>query len=420
MLNLKFNFLQNIKNFIFPFYKNKDLKFIFKKLQEGTPKEKVVARFVGGCVRKFISKQKIDDIDIATILTADQVKEKFKDTNLKVIETGLKHGTVTVVSDCHKVEVTTLRKDIKTDGRHAEVEYTDDWNLDSERRDFTINAIYLDINGKIFDPQRGTFDLKNNTVKFIGDPQKRIEEDYLRIIRFIRFKIMYDMRVEPTTSNAIKQNLDGIKQISKERVLIELLKILDLKNILKINESSNLKEIFSLIFPEFLYLNRLERLKKIYNFSELNRDILLSVLLIDEKDNHEYFIHKYNASNKIKETLGKFSKNLAKLKNNKDFFEKDLIKNAYINGKNHLIALNLIYFSINSKVKINNFSKTLNNILKIEVPKFPIDGETLKQKGMQEGQTLGNVLKTLEKEWVNNNFKISNERIEEVIKVNSN
>ncbi len=420
MLNLKFNFLQNIKSFIFPFYKNKDLKFIFKKLQEGTPEEKVVARFVGGCVRKYISKQKIDDIDIATILTADEVKEKFKGTNLKVIETGLKHGTVTVVSDSHKVEITTLRKDIKTDGRHAEVEYTDDWNLDSERRDFTINAIYLDINGKIFDPQRGTFDLKNNTVKFIGDPQKRIEEDYLRIIRFIRFKIMYDMKVEPTTSNAIKQNLDGIKKISKERVLIELLKILDLKNILKINESSNLKEIFSLIFPEFLYLNRLERLKKIYDFSELNRDILLAVLLIDEKDNHEYFIHKYNASNKIKENLGKFNKNFAELKNNKDFFEKDLIKNAYTNGKNHLIALNLINFSINSKVKIKDFSKTLNKILKIEVPIFPIDGETLKQKGMHEGQTLGNVLKILEKEWINNNFKISNERVEEVIKVNFN
>ena len=87
----------------------------------------------------------------------------------------------------------------------------------------------MDINGKLFDPQMGTVDLKNKNIKFIGDPQKRIEEDYLRIIRFIRFKIMYDIMVEPTTSNAIKQNLDGIKKISKERILIELLKILSLK-----------------------------------------------------------------------------------------------------------------------------------------------------------------------------------------------
>ena len=134
------------------------------------------------------------------------------------------------------------------------------------------------------------------------------QEDYLRIIRFIRFKIMYDIAVESTTSNAIKQNLDGIKKISKERILIELLKILDLQNFLKINESSNLKEIFSMIFPEFLYLKRLDRLKKVYMQSELNRDILLAVLLIDEKDNHEYFLHKYNASNKIIEMLKKFNK----------------------------------------------------------------------------------------------------------------
>ena len=420
MLNLSLNFLKNIKSFIFPFYKNNDLKLIFKKLQDGIPEEKIAARFVGGCVRKHLLNEKIDDIDIATILKVDQIKEKFKETNFKVIETGVKHGTVTIVSKKYKVELTTLRKDIKTDGRHAEVEYTDDWKQDSERRDFTINAIYLDINGKIFDPQMGTIDLKNKNIKFIGDPQKRIEEDYLRIIRFIRFKIMYDIIVEPTTSNAIKQNLDGIKKISKERILIELFKILGLKNFLKINQNDNLREIFSMIFPEFLYLNRIERLKKVYQYSEINADILLAVMLIDEKDNHEYFIHKYNASNKIKKTLEKFHKNLIKLKNEKNFFEEDLIKNVYLYGKDHLVALNLINYSINSKVKFSDFSKILNKILKIKVPIFPIDGGFLKQKGMQEGQSLGNVLNILEREWIKNNFKISKERIKEIIRENSN
>ena len=420
MFSQSLNFIQKLKRTFFPFYKNEDLKFIFNKLQDGLPKEKVAARFVGGCVRKHLSNEKIDDIDIATILTTDQIKEKFKDTNLKVIDTGVKHGTVTIVSENRKVELTTLRKDIKTDGRHAEVEYTNNWQIDSERRDFTINAIYMDINGKLYDPQMGTVDLKNKNIKFIGDPQKRIEEDYLRIVRFIRFKVMYDIVVEPTTGDVIKQNLDGIQKISKERILIELLKILSLKNFLTINQSSNLREIFSMIFPEFLYLKRLERLKKIYQYSEVNVDILLAVMLIDDKVNHEYFIHKYNASNKIKETLEQFYKNLIKLKNDKEFFEKNLIKNVYLNGKNHLIALNLINFSINSKVKINDFTKIFDKILKIKVPIFPIDGEILKQKGMQEGQRLGNVLKTLEKEWINNNFKISNERVEEIINVNSN
>ena len=265
----------------------------------------------------------------------------------------------------------------------------------------------------------GTIDLKNKNIKFIGDPQKRIEEDYLRIIRFIRFKIMYDTAIESTTSKAIKQNLDGIKKISKERILTELLKILDLKNFLTINSSDNLKEIFSMIFPEFLYLNRLERLKKVYQHSKANIDILLAVMLIDEKDNHEYFIHKYNVSNKIKDNLEKINKNLIRLKNDKEFFEKDLIKNIYLNGKNHLIALNLIHFSKYSKVKLNDFSKTLNKILTIKIPVFPIDGKFLKQKGMQEGLSLGNVLKSLEKEWINNNFKISSERVEEIIRQNS-
>ena len=420
MFNQRLNFLQRIKSLFFPFYNNKDLKYLFEKLQEGFPKEKVVARFVGGCVRKHLSDEKIDDIDIATILTSDEIKQRLKDTKFQVIDTGIKHGTVTVVSKNCKAELTTLRKDIKTDGRHAEVEYTDDWKLDSERRDFTINSIYLDIDGKIYDPQMGTEDLKNNNVKFIGDPQKRIEEDYLRIIRFIRFKIMYDLNIESTTSDAIKQNLDGIKKISKERILIELLKILELKNIFKINESTKLKEIFSVIFPEFLYLKRLERLKKIYDVTRMNKEILLAALLIDEKDNHEYFAHKYNIASKLKKSLENLAQNLKNLKKDKNFLEKDLIKNIYIYGKNHLIALILINFSMNAKINAQEFSKNLNKILKTNIPKFHINGDYLKKNGMVEGETLGKVLNDIEKEWIDNSFKISKNRVTEIIKANLN
>ena len=420
MFNQRLNFLQRIKSLFFPFYNNKDLKYLFEKLQEGFPKEKVVARFVGGCVRKYLSDEKIDDIDIATILTSDEIKQRLKDTKFQVIDTGINYGTVTVVSKNCKAELTTLRKDIKTDGRHAEVEYTDDWKLDSERRDFTINSIYLGIDGKIYDPQMGTEDLKNNNVKFIGDPQKRIEEDYLRIIRFIRFKIMYDLNIESTTSDAIKQNLDGIKKISKERILIELLKILELKNIFKINESTKLKEIFSVIFPEFLYLKRLERLKKIYDVTRINKEILLAALLIDEKDNHEYFAHKYNIASKLKKSLENLAHNLKNFKKDKNFLEKDLIKNIYIYGKNHLIALILINFSMNAKINIQEFSKSLNKILKTNIPKFHINGDYLKKNGMVEGEALGKVLNAIEKEWIDNSFSISKNRIVEIIKANSN
>ncbi len=419
MLDLSFKFIKKIKRNFFPFYKNKDLQFVFNKLQEGYQPDTATARFVGGCVRKHLTNDKIEDLDIATILNSDEIKDKFKNTHFKVIDTGTKHGTVTLVSEKFKLEVTTLRKDIETDGRHAKVEYIDNWQLDSERRDFTINAIYLDIKGKIFDPQSGVNDLKNKNVKFIGDPNKRIQEDYLRIIRFIRFKIMYDFKIEPTTLNSIKQNLDGIKKISKERILIELYKILTLKRFIELNNSTDLKEIFILIFPEFENLKRLERLTQICDFSQLNKTLLLAVLLIDDKKSHEYFGHKYNVSNLIKEKLDLYDKNLKIIRESKDFFKKDIEKNIYLNGKNHLINLNILNFVFNTKLKTKDFSEILKNILKSKIHKFDINGKYLMDNGMQEGVLMGKVLKEIEGEWLKNNFQISKERVKEIIQAHS-
>jgi len=416
MFDLSFNFIKIIKKNLFPFYRDKKLKFVFKILQDGFTKDVVVARFVGGCVRKHLTNDAIDDIDIATILSTDEIKEKFKNTDFEVIDTGIKHGTVTLISDKLKLELTTLRKDVQTDGRHAQVEYINDWQLDSERRDFTINAIYLDINGKIFDPQAGTIDLKNNNIKFIGDPQKRIEEDYLRIIRFIRFKILYNNNVEKTTSQAIRHNLNGIKHISKERILVELFKILDLKNFIYLNDSEHLKELFSLIFPEFGNLKRLERLRKIFNHSQIKRDILLAVLLIDEKNNHEYFAHKYSISNQTRENLNLFAKGLKSLRENKDFFDKDLEKNIYLRGKNYLINLNILNFANNYKYNVKNFLEIRKKILQSKNHLFPIDGKYLIQNGMKEGLVLGKVLKIIEDEWITNGFYISKNRVKEIIK----
>ncbi len=415
MFDKSFNFIAKIKRNLFPFYKNKELQFVFNKLQEGYPVDTIVARFVGGCVRKYLSNDEIDDIDIATILSSDAIKEKFKNTNFKVIDTGLKHGTITLVSKKLKLEVTTLRKDLETDGRHAKVEYIDNWQIDSERRDFTINAIYLDINGKIFDPQNGKVDLKNNNVKFIGDPKKRIEEDYLRIIRFIRFKIMYGHKVEQSTNNAIKLNLNGVKKISKERILVELYKILDLKNFMILNKNNELKKIFILIFPEFENLERLDRLNKIYDFSQVNRNLLLAALLIDDKDTHEYFCHKYNISNDIKDSLNSFAEKLEAVRKNKYFFNKDLEKNIYLYSKNYMINLNILNFVINSKLKFKEFTEIFKKILNSKIHKFSIDGKYLMKNGMQQGNLIGKVLKEIEDEWIKNNFQISKERVQEII-----
>ena len=131
-----------IKKIFFPFYKSKDIKKLFYILEKGKKKKSKVAMFVGGCVRKFLTDEDIDDIDIASIFSPEELKEKFKNSEFKIIDTGTEHGSVTVVGNSNKFEITTLRKDIKTDGRHAEVSFIDDWQQDSERRDFTINAIF--------------------------------------------------------------------------------------------------------------------------------------------------------------------------------------------------------------------------------------------------------------------------------------
>ena len=415
MLDKSFNFIKKIKRNFFPFYKNKELRFVFNKLQEGFPKDTIAARFVGGCVRKHLSNDEIDDIDIATILNSDDIKEKFKNTDFRIVDTGIKHGTITLISKKFKLELTTLRKDLETDGRHAKVEYIDNWQLDSERRDFTINAIYLDINGNIFDPQNGKSDLKNKIVKFIGDPQKRIEEDYLRIIRFIRFKIMYDFELEPTTCTAIKLNLNGVKKLSKERILAELYKILNLKNFLNLNESTDLKEIFTLIFPEFKNLRRLDRLIKICDYSQVSINLLLAILLIDDQDTQEYFGHKYNISNNIKDNLNSLAKNFRLIKEKKSFFNKDLEKNIYLHNKNYLINLNILNFVINSSTKLTDFSEILSKILNSKTHKFNIDGKYLIENGMQQGSLVGKALKEIEEEWIKNNFQITKERVKEII-----
>ena len=143
--------------------------------------EKGEIRYVGGCVRKILQKQKVNDIDLATNLIPEEVIEVLKKNKIKYYETGLKHGTVTALINNYKFEITSLRKDVKTDGRHADVVFTNNWKEDASRRDFSINSIYSDLRGNLFDPFNGKKDLENGIVNFIGNPEKRIREDYLRI-----------------------------------------------------------------------------------------------------------------------------------------------------------------------------------------------------------------------------------------------
>ena len=253
-------------------------------------------RFVGGCVRKAICGENIDDIDLATSLKPTEVKEKLNKQDIKVIDSGISHGTVTAILNNKKFEITTLRKDISTDGRHAKVQYTSNWEEDSLRRDFTVNAIYVDIEGRVFDPQNGISDLKNGKIKFIGSPKERIQEDFLRILRYLRFFTQYSTsKHESEIIQSLKQHINGLNKISKERIFDELKKILSLSNVndLFLNEQS--KEIIVNVFPQFKYFPRLE------NFNNLDQKLKVKYDY-QAKDNNGlwYFVnYPYQADKKI-------------------------------------------------------------------------------------------------------------------------
>ncbi len=410
-----FKILKLIKNKIFPFYKEKATNDLMKKFKKFKSSENENAMFVGGCVRKFLKNEVVDDIDIATIFSPQEIKKIFLNSEYKLVETGLKHGSVTLIKDKKKFEITVLRKDVKTDGRHADIERIEDWNEDSNRRDFTINSIYMNHKGKLFDPQNGIQDLKNNVVKFIGDPSKRIEEDFLRIIRYLRFSLQYNSNPDNQTLKIIKLNINKIGEVSKERLLSELRKILKLENFLKIDENNDFKEIFILIFPEFRNLNKLKRLKKIQKIYQFSEILLLASMLIDGKDNHEYFCHKYKTSNLIKEDLKSLANGFFLSQKDKNFFKSNFTKNLYRFKKEKFIQILILNFLDRKENDLKKLFQLIQFIKKTKIPKFIYDGSFLKNRGLKEGKKLGNILKEIENLWVSNNFKISDKEINELV-----
>ncbi len=380
--------------------------------------EESTVKFVGGCVRKSLSGETVDDIDLATTLSPGEVKEKLTKNKIKVLDTGIEHGTVTAIINNKKFEITTLRKDLSTDGRHANVEFNKSWHDDSLRRDFTINAIYADIEGRLFDPLNGVTDLKDGKVKFIGSPEKRIQEDYLRILRYFRFFTQYSQaKHDHEVIRCIKRNINGINKISNERIFDELNKIFKLENSYDIFINDDSREIFLNIFPIFKYSERLKLLKKINKNIENNYDsaLILALLMIDGSDSYEYFCHKYKTSNQIKKRLKVISENYEILKSIKFYNKENLKKLVYSLNKDHVIDLLLFSACINKKIRISDINELIKYIFKCKIPKFPISGEHLKQYGYVSGEILGKKLKFLEEKWIQNNFVIDKKIIEKTL-----
>jgi len=423
--------MRNLLNKIF--FRSQNLNYInlgFKNIRNDTEVEQIFAaihsysknseiRYVGGCVRKIINKENVDDIDLAVNLKPKDVCDALNKQNIKYYESGIEHGTITALINNIKFEITSLRKDVDTDGRHAKVEFSDNWKEDASRRDFTINSIYADIAGSLFDPFDGKKDLENGKINFIGDIEIRIKEDYLRVLRYIRFFLNYSKeKHNPKVINIIKKNLSGVSAISSERLLDEFQKLLKSEGFSKLAKDKDCLEIINLIFPQFkniFIFNRLNNFAK-KEFSRVDFIFLLSLLVIDGTDNVDYFIYKFNLSKKDKKRLLFLNKFYSEKFSNKTLSEKKLNNIFYFNGKEAL--MDIIYFKIFKSSKVDNKLMKLIEVFKEkEIPVMPLKANILLEKyQVTEGKELGKKLKAIEEVWANNNFSISEKEIQKIIR----
>ena len=414
------------------FFRYQNLNYInlgFRSIKKETGVEKIFdaissfssnseIRYVGGCVRKIISNEKIDDIDLAVNLKPTDVCKALKKKNIKYYESGIEHGTVTALIKDNKFEITSLRKDVDTDGRHAKVKFSENWKDDAARRDFTINSIYADIEGNLFDPFDGKKDLKSGKVNFIGDVEVRIKEDYLRALRYIRFFLNYSKyKHNPKVIKIIKKNLNGISGISSERLLDEFKKLLKSKGFSKLPKDKDCLEIINLIFPQLKNISLFGKLNDFAkkNFFKVDFIFLLSLLVIDGTDNVDYFLYKFNLSKKDEKRI-LFLNNFYSTKlTNKTFLEKNLNKFFYYYGRETL--MDIIYFKVFKSNKIDNkLIKLIKIFEKKEIPIMPIKANILiKKYQIEEGKELGKKLKVIEETWANNNFNISEKEIQKII-----
>ena len=208
-------------------------------------------RFVGGCVRDAVLGRPVKDIDLATPLPPDEVIERLEAADLKAVPTGVEHGTVTAVSDGTPYEITTLRVDVEPLGRHAKVAFTDDWQADAARRDFTINALACDPEGRLHDPFGGLEDLETGRVRFVGEARRRIEEDHLRLLRFFRFSAHYGRgALDPEGLAAATALAPLLAKLSGERIRNELFKLLEAPNPISIFRVMLERRILAAVLPE--------------------------------------------------------------------------------------------------------------------------------------------------------------------------
>lgn len=374
---------------------------------KGVPQNALI---VGGAVRNLILDKPVQDVDIACVLTPEETTAALAQAGLKSVPTGIAHGTVTAVADGRGFEITTLRRDVDTDGRRAVVAYTGSWTEDAQRRDFTMNTLLMDLKGRIYDPLgSGLADAKAGRVRFVGDPGQRIKEDYLRILRFFRFWAVYGLedRPDPEALMACAALREGLGQLSRERISAEILKIVMAPRgpaALRLMLDHGILEgyVAEDFDPEIL--DRLARLQE--RFDARDPIARLIVAASQEFPVVQTLIHRLVLSREQRKTIQKFydllrhdfSVSTAALKRAMYFYGRDIVLQAA------LIHVSARPIGPGAEFKV---AAMVRFITQWDIPAFPISGADLKKHGYVEGPKIGEALLELQQKWLDSDFSLS-------------
>nr|WP_113368552.1 CCA tRNA nucleotidyltransferase [Brucella intermedia] len=393
--------------------KAKPLQALFKALNRDGGE----VRVVGGAVRNTLLGTGVSDVDLATTHVPDETVRLATEAGFKPVPTGIEHGTITVVVQGHPFEVTTLRQDIETDGRHAKVAFGTDWKADAERRDFTINALYATADGTIIDDVGGLADIESRTLRFIGDAEQRIREDYLRILRFFRFFAWYGSgRPEAEGLRASARLKDGLSQLSAERVWSELKKLLSARDPSRALLWMRQGGVLNLILPESEKwgIDAIHGLVRTEADLGWQADPLLRLESIIPPDSvrMEEMGKRLKMSNAERARLEAWARADAV---KPELSEQALKKTIYRGSKQAVLdRIRLAYAAARAEaggsdeamVRAGGFARLLETAERYDAPVFPVTGGDLLALGIQKGPGLGEALRSLETFWIDSGFSL--------------
>jgi poly(A) polymerase len=372
------------------------------------------ARFVGGCVRNALMGRPIDDVDMATTLRPEETERAIRAAGLKAVPTGMAHGTVTAVAARRPFEITTLRRDVSTDGRNATVAFTDDWAEDAARRDFRLNALYADGEGRVFDPTgHGIADTEAGRIVFVGDPSTRIREDYLRIPRFFRFHAWYG-RGEPDAAGlaACAALAPGMSRLSAERVCKEMLKLLAAPDPRASMRAMAEAGVLAEILPEAGDLALFEAA------APLSDDpvVRLAALLPADVEIATRTAKALRLPNTVRDRLVGAAKALPAI--TLDMTQPAARAAIYAHGRRAVAdaLLRRRAEAAGREVEGGRLSVLAETWIP---PRLPVGGDDLARLGVEPGPETGRLLKAFEAEWVAEDFPTAGhaERLERLVRV---